>query len=113
MDTTIFERLKLWRNRRDLTQDELAVKAKVSRNSISMMERGEYNPTLEQINKVAKALELELLLDVKEWESYEDVIASNRGVCDCGEPFLNTGYCQFCGAYARYGDKEWRQRVEG
>ena len=73
MDMTIFERISLWRKRRDLTQEELADKAGVSRNSISMIERGEYNPTLEQLTKISKALELELLIDLREWESFKDI----------------------------------------
>ena len=31
-------------------------------------------------------------------DTFEDM-----GLCDCGEPFPDSGYCRFCGAHARYG----------
>ena len=65
---SLVEKLTVWRKRRGLSQQELSDKASVSRNSVSMLERGEYNPTLEQLTKITKALELELLVDVKERE---------------------------------------------
>ena len=92
---TIFEMILLWRKRRDLTQEELADKAGVSRNSISMIERGEYNPTLDQLNKIAKALLLELIIDVKERKPREIINPPKLG-SPC--QFERDGsYCESCG----------------
>ena len=95
MEMTMFEKISLWRKRRDMTQGELADKAGVSRNSISMMERGEYNPTIEQLNKIAKALLLELIVDVKERGPREIVNPPKLG-SPC--QFERDGsYCESCG----------------
>jgi len=49
------ERLKL-----NLSQEELAARASVHRTYIGMIERAEKNITLENIEKVAKALSLKI-----------------------------------------------------
>jgi transcriptional regulator with XRE-family HTH domain len=51
----------------NLTQEELASRACVHRTYIGMIERAEKNITLENIQKIAKALELPLdkLMDLK------------------------------------------------
>lgn len=46
------------RQKRSLSQEGLAVKAGVHRTYIGMIERAEKNITLENINKIAKALEI-------------------------------------------------------
>ena len=48
------------RNKLKLSQEELATKAGVHRTYIGMIERAEKNTTLENIEKVAKALGLKL-----------------------------------------------------
>ena len=48
------------RNKLKLSQEELAAKAGVHRTYIGMIERAEKNITLENIEKVAKALGLKL-----------------------------------------------------
>jgi transcriptional regulator with XRE-family HTH domain len=62
------EKIVLYRKRRKLSQAELAEIAGVSRNSISMLERGEYNPTLDQLRKISTALEVELVVDLSSLE---------------------------------------------
>ncbi|MBI2608087.1 MAG: helix-turn-helix transcriptional regulator [Deltaproteobacteria bacterium] len=48
------------RTRLGLSQEELAVRAGVHRTYIGMIERAEKNITLENIEKIAKALEISL-----------------------------------------------------
>lgn len=54
------EKVKLERIKQDLSQEELAAKAGVHRTYIGMIERAEKNITLENIEKIAKALNLAL-----------------------------------------------------
>jgi transcriptional regulator with XRE-family HTH domain len=46
------------RSKRNLSQESFAFKAGVHRTYIGMIERGEKNITLENINKLAKALDV-------------------------------------------------------
>jgi len=48
------------RQRQGLSQEQLAAKAGVHRTYIGMIERAEKNITLENIEKIAKALDLNL-----------------------------------------------------
>ncbi len=48
------------RMRLGLSQEELATRAGVHRTYIGMIERAEKNITLENINKIAKALEIRI-----------------------------------------------------
>ena len=48
------------RLRRNLSQEELAEKAGVHRTYIGMIERAEKNITLENIDKIAKALDMKI-----------------------------------------------------
>ena len=50
-------RMKEFRARYDLTQEELANRAGVRRETISFLEKGKYNPSLKLAYKVAKILE--------------------------------------------------------
>lgn len=52
------ERVKLERQKQNLSQEELASRAGVHRTYIGMIERAEKNITLENIEKIAKALKL-------------------------------------------------------
>ena len=54
------QRVRLLRRQRGLTQAQLAERVGVSDNFIGMIERGRGHPTLETINGVARALEIEL-----------------------------------------------------
>lgn len=48
------------RKKQKLSQEELAEKAEMHRNSIGYIERAETSPTLDSINSIAKALNLSL-----------------------------------------------------
>ncbi len=52
------QRVRQERTTRKLSQEQLAERAGVHRTYIGMIERGEKNITLENIEKLAKALEL-------------------------------------------------------
>ena len=52
--------IKDLRKKQKLSQEELAEKAGVHRTYIGMIERGEKNVTLENINKLAKAFNLRM-----------------------------------------------------
>jgi len=49
-------RIKELRARHDLTQEDLAKKVGVRRETILYMEKGKYNPSLKLAHEVAKAL---------------------------------------------------------
>jgi putative transcriptional regulator len=49
-------RIKELRARYDLTQDELAKKVGVRRETILYLEKGKYNPSLELAHEIAKVL---------------------------------------------------------
>lgn len=49
-------RLRALRKERDLTLDELAERSDVSRSALSKIERGEINPTIGLVSKIADAL---------------------------------------------------------
>jgi transcriptional regulator with XRE-family HTH domain len=50
------KRLRMIRQRRELSQRELAAKAKISRGYLIRLEAGEQDPTLGVIERLAKAL---------------------------------------------------------
>jgi putative transcriptional regulator len=50
-------RIKELRARYDLTQDDLAKKVGVRRETILYLEKGKYNPSLQLAHEIAKALE--------------------------------------------------------
>ncbi len=54
------KRLREVRLDRNLSQETLAQKAKVSRNFIGMLERGERNITIATLEDIAKALNIEV-----------------------------------------------------
>jgi transcriptional regulator with XRE-family HTH domain len=54
------EKVREERVKRNLSQEELASRAGVHRTYIGMIERAEKNITLENIQKIAKALDLSL-----------------------------------------------------
>jgi transcriptional regulator with XRE-family HTH domain len=50
--------IKEWRKREHLTQEELAAAAKVHVNALGRVERGEANPTLKVLWKIAAKLKV-------------------------------------------------------
>ena len=64
MDTDILSRfgnhLRELRVERGLTQSELAFRGNFDRNYIGMVERGERNPSLKSLNRIAQALGVSL-----------------------------------------------------
>lgn len=62
------KRIKELRAKRGITQEDLADKIDVDRSYIGFLERGERNPTLTKILKIAKALKVsasELLKNIQ------------------------------------------------
>jgi y4mF family transcriptional regulator len=59
------ETIKHRRKELRITQPHLAELAKVSTNTLYKLERGQGNPSLDVLNKIADVLGLELRLDVK------------------------------------------------
>ncbi|HRH65177.1 MAG TPA: helix-turn-helix domain-containing protein [Bacteroidia bacterium] len=59
------EAIKNRRKELGITQPHLAEIAKVSTNTLYKLERGQGNPSLEVLNKLADVLGLELVLEVK------------------------------------------------
>lgn len=48
-----------WRKYRGLSQEELATKAAITQSIVSELENGDYNPSVEILQKIAHALEIE------------------------------------------------------
>ena len=63
-------KLKLARVELNLSQQELADKVKATRQTIGLIEKGKYNPSLNLCIKIAKALNK--TLDQLFWESETD-----------------------------------------
>ena len=63
--------LKEVRERKNISQGDLALKLKVSRQAISKFERGEKTPSLERAVEIAQALEVTLdeLIEFKKIQS--------------------------------------------
>jgi transcriptional regulator with XRE-family HTH domain len=57
----IGEGIREWRRRRHLTQEELALAAKVHVNVVGRVERGEANPTLKVLWKIATKLKVSVV----------------------------------------------------
>lgn len=55
----ISKKIKLERNKRDLSQLELANLAGVDKNTIWKIETGQVSPTLDTVEKIAKAFGME------------------------------------------------------
>lgn len=54
------KRIKQLRKKKGLSQEDLAFKIGVDRSYMGFVERGERNPTLDKIAKIAKALKVSL-----------------------------------------------------
>ena len=59
-------KIKLERLKRGLTQEELAFSAKLNKNTIGTIERAEVSPTIESLEKIANAFNMDFaqLIDV-------------------------------------------------
>ena len=53
------QNLRRIRQAKKMSQEELAHRASIDRTYVSSLERGVYNPTIEIVAKIAKALEVE------------------------------------------------------
>lgn len=53
-------RIRYLRQQKNMTIEELALEAEINRNYLCDLERGTRNPTVVVLNKVAKALEINL-----------------------------------------------------
>lgn len=62
---TLGEIIKKRRKELSITQPHLAELANVSTNTLYKLERGQGNPSLEVLNKLAEVLGMELSLEVK------------------------------------------------
>lgn len=58
--------IKSERLRSGISQEELAEKCNISRNSISLIETGKINPTIIRVIDIAKALKVDINVLVKE-----------------------------------------------
>jgi y4mF family transcriptional regulator len=59
------EAIKIRRKELDITQPHLAELAQISINTLYKLEKGQGNPTLDVINKLAEVLGMELTIHVK------------------------------------------------
>ncbi|WP_334162653.1 helix-turn-helix domain-containing protein [Phenylobacterium sp.] len=59
--------VKAWRRQRGLTQEELAARADMDRSYVSDLERGQRNPSVKALGRLALALDIEpaLLLQIE------------------------------------------------
>lgn len=64
------KKMKIARIEMDLSQDQLAAKVGVSRQTISMIESGKFNPSLQLCISICKALNR--TLDQLFWEEEEE-----------------------------------------
>lgn len=60
------EIIKVRRKALNLTQADLAELAQISTNTLYRLERGEANPSLETLSKLAEVLGMEIKLEVKQ-----------------------------------------------
>lgn len=70
MKAQVNMKLKLARVEKQLSQQELADIVEVTRQTIGLIEKGNYNPTLKLCVKIAKALDR--TLDQLFWEDEKD-----------------------------------------
>jgi len=70
MKAQVNMKLKLARVEKQLSQQELADIVEVTRQTIGLIEKGNYNPTLKLCIKIAKALDR--TLDQLFWEDEKD-----------------------------------------
>ena len=66
----IGKKIKLERIKRDISQENLALESGLDRNTIWKIESGRVSPTIDSLEKIAKALEIDfsVLMDVSKVE---------------------------------------------
>jgi putative transcriptional regulator len=57
-------KIAVYRNKLEMTQEELAKKVEVTRQTIISLEQGKYNPSLELAYRITKALKQKKIEDV-------------------------------------------------
>ncbi len=57
-------KIKEYRKKLSMTQEDLANKVEVTRQTINALEQGRYNPSLELAHKIKKALKLQYIEEV-------------------------------------------------
>ena len=62
------EELRKARMAAGLTQEQLAFKADISRNYISLLELGEKSPTVETLDRICRALGIKMSELIRRWE---------------------------------------------
>ncbi len=62
LDKETVNKIRITREQKKLTQEEVAKKAGMTTTFYAMMERGEANPSVAKLKKVLKALGLKLLI---------------------------------------------------
>lgn len=60
IDKKVGMNIRLERIKRGISQEELADIADIARSTMGIIERGEKSPTLQTLNKIATALEIDL-----------------------------------------------------
>lgn len=65
--------LRFYRLKRSLTQEELAEKADLSDKYISDLERGQFSPSLDKLQKIAESLDIETYKLLKEENDIGDL----------------------------------------
>ena len=70
LNKKICSRIKLERVKRNLSQEELAELAELNRNTIGNIERGTASPTVDTLEKLAKAFKISVidLIDVSKFK---------------------------------------------
>lgn len=62
----MINRVKLTRMKKNLTQQQLAARTGITRQTVGLIEKGQYNPSLQLCIKIAK--ELDVTLNDLFWE---------------------------------------------
>ena len=65
-------RIRYLRKQKNMSQEDLALECGINKNYLSDLERGTRNPTVKVMEKIAKALEIDLSTLFKGIESFED-----------------------------------------
>lgn len=81
--------IKYWRNVRGLTQAKLAEMAGISRSYLAGVECGNYNPSLETLNSIAKALGLEAS-DLIHPKNFAEAVIDNTDASNAEKPVFLT-----------------------
>lgn len=70
ISSKICQKIKLERNKKGISQLELAMRAGLNKNTIWKIETGQMSPTVQTLEKIANALELDFitLVDVSKIE---------------------------------------------